>query len=287
MLLRRKAGTFLSILGASAIAAGLGGAAIAGPGAPPVELKPTAELSSSGGVAAPGASAPTGGVEAPAVEPAPAPVEPAPPVEAAPVPTTETVPAPTETPTAEEVPAAPEETPDAVTPQAEPEPSEIEPAPASGEPVVEEPAVPTSAEVLGTDNRPLVPVAVLSAPVESASEGDPLVTMAEPDAEVRAIAAQEEGEGGEDEVQEDDEDEIIIPIDPNGGTPEEDEDTTPDTDGGDTVPGIHVPARSRAGDELALTGVELKGPLGAGLVFLIVGGFLRITAPPTFSPARV
>lgn len=287
MLLRRKAGTLLSILGASAVAAGLGGAAIAGPGAPPTPLTPTSELSSSGGVSAPGGSAPTGGVEAPAVEPAPAPAEPPPPVEAAPAPTTEPVPAPAETPAAGEIPAATQETSEAEVPA----PTETEPDTPVDEPVVEEepveePAVPTSTEVLGTQ-RPLVLVAVLSAPVESASEGDPLVTMAEPDAEVRAIAAQEEGEDGEDEVPEDDEDEVIIPVDPNGGPPDDGEGTAPGTGGRDTVPGINVPARSRLGDQLALTGLAIRGPFGAGIVLLLVGAFLRITARPTSAPVRV
>ena len=277
-MVRRSAGSALLVLGATAVAVGLGGAALAGPGGAPTALTPTSELSASGGVTAPGEAVPDGAAEAPVTQPVPetAPVEPAP-VEAAPPAAVEPAPVPQETATAEQPAPAAQEELEAATPEAT-DPADAPPDEA--DPVVE-PAMPTSAEMLAGEQRPLVPVAVLSAPVESASEGDPLVDMAEPDAEVRAVAAQEaQGEGeGEDQ----DEDEIVIPVDPDDAPDGTDDDRAGGE--GEDIPGIHVPATSRPREQLALTGLALEGPLGAGLVLLLLGGMLRITARPTSGPA--
>lgn len=269
----------MSVLGAAAIAAGLGGAAVAGPGGAPTALTPTSELAAGGGAAAPVEAVPDGGAAVPVADPAPAPVETAPPVDgSAPVTTTEPVPAPGETlPTEEPVPVE-----DGAAEPAAPEAAE-EPAPEEAgetEEVVDEAAVPTRGEVLAGAQRPLVPVAILSAPVESASEGEPLVATGE----VIAITSQE-GEGDGDGTEEDDEDEVIIPVDPDDETPEEPEGPPAGDEEPTTVqPDAGAPQAIARGDRLALTGLALEGPFGAGLVLLLLGGFLRITARPTSSP---
>ena len=141
--------------------------------------------------------------------------------------------------------------------------------------------MPTSAEVLAEAQRPLVPVAILSAPVESASEGEPLVETGE----VQATTAQE-GEG-EDEEPEEDEDEVIIPVDPGDETPEDPVEPPTDGEAPTTVePGDAAPRTIARGDGLALTGLAVEGPFGVGLALLLLGGLMRITARPTSSPAR-
>lgn len=284
-MVRRSAGTTLLALGAAATAVGLGGGAIAGPGAPTTELVPPSELGAGGGAAAPGAVTPDGAVEAPAAAPAPAPAEPAPPVGAppaavAPEVPTDAAPVPGDTVTPEELPSGEAEEAETDAAPAEPE------ADAEKEPV-EEPIVPTSAEVLSEAMRPLVPVAILSAPVESASEGDPLIA----DGEVLAEAAQQgdgDGEGngqGEDEPENDDDGEIIIPVDPDD-EPDDGEETPPNGDEDGTLQPGGAPQTMSRGDRLALTGLAVEGPLGAGIVLLLLGTWLRMTARPISAPAQ-
>ena len=278
-MVRRRAGTVLSVLGAAAVAVGLGGAAIAGPGGAPTALTPTSELAASGGAAVPVETGPDGAAAVPVVEAAPAPVEAAPP-DGGTVPVTpgEPAPVPEETlPTEEPIPVE-DGAAELATPEAAEDPLREDEDPAG---IVEEPPVPTSAEVLAEAQRPLVPVAILSAPVESASEGEPLVATGE----VRATTAQE-GEG-EDEEPEEDEDEIIIPVDPGDETPEDP--AEPPTDGEAPTtpePGDAAPRTIARGDGLALTGLALEGPFGVGLALLLLGGLMRITARSTSSPAR-
>ena len=275
----------MSVLGAAAVVAGLGSAAIAGPGGAPTALTPTSELAADGGAAVPGEAGLDGAAAVPVAEPAPAPVETAPPTDgSAPVPTSEPAPAPGETLPAEEPVPVDDGAAEPEVPEAGEEPM-LEEGGETEE--IVEPPVPTRGEVLAGTQRPLVPVAILSAPVESASDGEPLVATGE----VIAITAQEdEGDGGEDGDQTDgedeDEDEVIIPVDPGDKTPEEPAEPPAGDEEPTTVqPEAGAPQAIARGDRLALTGLALEGPFGAGLVLLVLGGFLRITARPSASPA--